>query len=250
MSKNCSQCGAPLTDSAHFCQRCGAPVHGAPVHGPPVRATSASGAQILPWAVAAIALLSPLGFIVGQNWRRATPVAATAVPAGATPIGERAPDISQMSPDERADRLFNRVMTYVTEGKRDSVQFFAPMAIQAFESLAPLNAHRRYDLGLIGVVSADGAMARAQADTILASEPTHLLGLILGMRAAGLQFDSDARRGYARRFVVALEAERAKRLPEYIDHQPDIDDALRDIDDPSKNQSAVPPAAGTTDRTP
>ena len=70
------------------------------------------------------------------------------------------------------------------------------------------------------------------------------------MRAAGLQFDSNARRGYARRFVVAIEAERAKRLPEYIDHQPDIDDALRDIDDPSKNQSAVPPAAGTTDRTP
>jgi hypothetical protein len=186
---------------------------------------------ILPWSVAGIALLCLLAFIVGQNWRRAQPaVAPVNAPAAGTGAGGRAPDISQLSPDERADRLFDRVMTYVASGQSDSVLFFAPMAIHSIEALAPLNAHRRYDLGLIGVVSGDGAMARAQADTILRAEPSHLLGLILAMRAAGLQLDTASRRAYADRFSAALSTERAKRLAEYTDHGPDIDAAVRDLD--------------------
>ncbi|HXI97884.1 MAG TPA: hypothetical protein VNG73_03005, partial [Gemmatimonadaceae bacterium] len=43
--------------------------------------------------------------------------------------GVRAPDISSLSPQERADRLYNRVMLLATQGKVDSVQFFAPMAL-------------------------------------------------------------------------------------------------------------------------
>lgn len=233
MSKHCSSCGAPVTPTAKFCHRCGGAITGSPGVSsgtqPVVQAVApAQGSQALPWIVAGIALLCLLAFIVGQNWRRTPPAPVASAPA-VVPAGARAVDISQMSPDERADRLFNRVMTYVTEGKSDSVQFFSPMAIQSFEALAPLNAHRRYDLGLLGVVSGDGAMARAQADTILAEQPRHLLGLILGMRAAGLQLDSLARRRYSERLSAALPAERSKRLPEYIDHQPDIDAAVRDI---------------------
>lgn len=233
MSKHCSSCGAPVTPTAKFCHRCGAALSGSAAvssgHQPVVPvAVAGQPSQALPWIVAGIALLCLLAFIVGQNWRRA-PAASVATAPAVVPAGPRAVDISQMSPDERADRLFNRVMTYVTEGKSDSVQFFSPMAIQSFEALAPLNAHRRYDLGLLGVVSGDGAMARAQADTILAEQPSHLLGLILGMRAAGLQLDTLARRRFATRLSAALPAERAKQLPEYIDHQPDIDAALRDV---------------------
>jgi hypothetical protein len=170
-------------------------------------------------------MLCLLAFIVGQNFRRA-PVSPVA-PVAAAPRG---PDISQMSPQERADRLFNRVMQYVAEGKSDSVAFFSPMAITSFEALAPLSAHHRYDLGLLGVVSGDGTMARAQADTILRAAPTHLLGLILAMRAAGLQRDAEARADYAARLRAAFVAERAKRLPEYIDHEADLDAAMREID--------------------
>ena len=238
MPKNCSNCGAALGENAKFCHRCGNPVGGASTDGPAGRAPSGAPAgngggfqHALPWAVAGIALLCLLAFIVGQNFsgRKAPPAGppmATAPTAGGA--NPRAVDISQMSPDERADRLFNRVMVYVSEGKSDSVQFFAPMAIQSFEALAPLNAHRRYDLGLLGVVSGDGAMARAQADSILAEQPSHLLGLLLGMRAAGLQLDAAARRDYSERFLSALASERAKQLPEYIDHQADIDAALRE----------------------
>jgi len=135
-----------------------------------------------------------------------------------------------MGPQERADRLFQRVMTYVAEGKSDSVAFFSPMAILSFEALAPLDAHQRYDLGLLGVVSGDARLARAQADTILGGNTTHLLGLILGMRAAGLQGDVAARADFVRRLSQALVSERAKGLPEYQDHSPDIDAAVREAD--------------------
>lgn len=135
-----------------------------------------------------------------------------------------------MSPQERADRLFERVMNYVSNGQSDSVTFFAPMAILSFEALAPLDAHQRYDLGLIGLVSGDGLLARAQADSILANQPNHLLGLILGMRAAGLLGQSDARADFVARLRSALDSERAKGLPEYADHAPDIDAAMREAD--------------------
>jgi hypothetical protein len=230
MARHCAHCGAALGERGQFCHRCGAPRDGRPVTTAAGSTAPATVATILPWAVAGIALLSLLAFIVGQNFGRgkAAPAAAAA-PAVASAPG-RAPDISSMSPQERADRLFQRVMTYVSEGKSDSVTFFAPMAIQSFEALAPLDAHQRYDLGLLGLVSGDGALARAQADTILASNATHLLGLILGMRAAGLQSDAAARADFVKRLSAALVGERAKGLQEYQDHAPDIDAAVREAD--------------------
>lgn len=230
-SRFCTACGTPLRDGVRFCHRCGTPTDGsAPRPAAPV---GGSTQQVLPWAVAGIALLCLLAFIVGQNIGRSRPGAAAAA-AGPVAAGEgRAPDISQMSPAERADRLFQRVMTYVSEGKSDSVAFFAPMAIQSQLALAPLDAHRRYDLGLLGMVSGDGAMARAQADTILKEAPDHLLGLILAMRSAGMVGDRAARERFAKHLTDVADRERAKRLTEYLDHDPDITAALREATNPS-----------------
>jgi len=225
----CTNCGAEIRAAAKFCQRCGAATDGStrPVSG----GAHAPGPQaVLPWVVAGIALLSLLAFIVGQNFRRPAgpPPAATVASAPG-----RAPDISQMSPTERADRLFQRVMEYVAAGKSDSVQFFAPMAIQSQLALAPLDAHRRYDLGLLGMVSGDGVMAQAQADTILAAQPDHLLGLILAMRTAGMQLDAAARARFAARLLQVVDRERAKGLSEYTDHDPDITAAVREAANPT-----------------
>lgn len=231
MAKHCAQCGVALGERGKFCHRCGAPrEQAAPSSGAQVPPPAAGAAVILPWIVAGIALLALMAFIVGQRFGGRAPSPAAAAPSPATGAPARAPDISSMSPQERADRLFQRVMTYVSAGKSDSVMFFAPMAIQSFEALAPLNAHQRYDLGLLGLVSSDGAMARAQADTILATQPTHLLGLILAMRSAGVQGDAAARAQFATRLSAALGTERAKGLPEYVDHGPDIDAAVREAD--------------------
>lgn len=228
MARHCAHCGAALAERGQFCHRCGSPRDGRPSAAPAARTAPTTVATILPWSVAGIALLSLLAFIVGQNFSRSKAPVAAAPMAAAAP--GRAPDISAMGPQERADRLFQRVMTYVAEGKSDSVTFFAPMAIQSFEALAPLDAHQRYDLGLLGLVSGDGLLARAQADTILAGNGTHLLGLILGMRASGLLSDAAARADFAQRLSAALASERAKGLQEYQDHAPDIDAAIREAD--------------------
>lgn len=233
MAKHCAQCGAALGERGKFCHRCGAPREGVAAGAPPASGgASASPASLLPWAIAGISVLALVAFIAGQKFGGGAPAAAPAAsaPAASGATGARAVDIASMSPQERADRLFDRVMTLMSEGKSDSVQFFAPMAIMSFEALQPLDAHRRYDLGLLGVVTGDGGMARAQADTILASNPNHLLGLILAMRAAGLQNDAAARAKFAQRLSAALVSERAKGLPEYVDHGPDIDAAIREAD--------------------
>jgi len=139
----------------------------------------------------------------------------------------RAPDISNLSPQERADRLYNRVMLLASEGKVDSVRFFAPMALTAYQMLAPLNADQRYDMGRIGEVVGAIPLAKAQADSILRENPNHLLGLILEARLATLAGDTTQLRSWERRLVAAEKVETAKKREEYVRHQDDITNALQ-----------------------
>ena len=236
----CATCAASLTPGARFCHRCGTPA-GAP------SATPARGfASALPWAVAALALVSLTALVVGQrfgargnptapatevldgaNMQGATPIGppadAGSAPAGAAP---RAPDISQLSPEQRAERLYDRIMTEHEAGREDAVRSFLPMARAAYEMIGPLNLDQRYDLGRLGEVGGDTALARAQADTILKARPTHLLGLILAARVARME-GSDARaRALDARLLAAESAERSAALPEYLLHRNDIDTAV------------------------
>lgn len=141
--------------------------------------------------------------------------------------GIRAPDISGLSPQERADRLYNRVMMLATQGKIDSVQFFAPMALTAYQMLAPLNADQRYDMGRIGEVAGALPLAKAQADSILLVNPNHLLGLILEARLATLAGDTTMLHSYERRLIAAEKSETARKREEYLRHPDDIANALR-----------------------
>ena len=156
--------------------------------------------------------------------------AATAAPfAGGAPGASgmpRAPDISQLTPEQRAERLYDRIMTEAQAGKIENVQSFLPMAIAAYEMIAPLNLDQRYDLGSIGVVGGDSALARAQADTILSAKPTHLLGLILEARAARLEKNEVRAKKADARLLAAESTERAAGLKEYLLHKNDIDAAL------------------------
>jgi hypothetical protein len=191
-------------------------------------------ARSLPWIVAAISLLTVLALLAGRgfNSKRGSSLdgSANALPqAGLDDRGVaevRGPDISTMSPEERADRLYNRVMMLSTQGKTDSVLFFAPMAINAYQMLAPLDADRRYDLGRIGEVAGALPLAKAQADSILAAQPNHLLGLILAARIATLSGDSAARGSFESRLLSAQSSELRKNLPEYARHSDDIANAV------------------------
>jgi hypothetical protein len=141
--------------------------------------------------------------------------------------GIRAPDISSLSPQERADRLYNRVMLLASQGKVDSVQFFAPMALTAYQMLSPLNADQRYDMGRIGEVAGAIPLAKAQADSILRENPNHLLGLILEARLATLAGDTTQLRSWERKLIAAEKIEAAKKREEYVRHRDDITNALQ-----------------------
>lgn len=240
--KYCSNCGAPLagaqcaachtnlTPGAKFCHRCGTP---AGQMGD--RATSPNGERgmgaALPWAVAAITLVALIALVAGQRFGGSTaaPAPVSDAPAAAIQGGGGTgapPDISQMSPEERAERLYDRVMSLNERGRADSVRFFAPMAMQAYVMLGALNADQRYDLGRIAAVSGDEAVARAEADSILAQQPKHLLGLLLAADAARLRGDERAEASYMKQFVNAAPSERARQLPEYQQHVAEIDNRL------------------------
>ena len=222
----CSACGVQLDPNARFCHNCGVPVGGDAAYTPaayvPVAAVPRTPG-ILMWGVPTLALIAVVVIVAAQG-ARDTPAESTALggPAGMV----RAPDISSMTPGEQADRLFNRVMTLVSEGKTDSAKYFAPMAFGAFEALTPLTMHLRYDMGLVALVTEELTIATAQADTILRERPTHLLGLALAARAAEARGDAAAGAAFRRRLVAAETAERATNLPEYTDHANDIRAAI------------------------
>ena len=219
----CTVCGHELSPGAKFCNDCGAPVtpSAAPRSARPDIVRLVGGAAVL------VLVAFVAGEIVGR--RSGTPDVAVAEQGSvAAPVGmATAPDISSMSPEERASRLFNRVMSYSEQGKMDSARFFAPMAVQAYQMIGRPDAHARYDIGEIYAAVGDAASARAEADTILTAQPNHLLGLALAARAADLAGDAAAASRFRRRLAGAAPAERAKGLKEYSEHARDIDAALK-----------------------
>jgi Flp pilus assembly protein TadD len=120
-----------------------------------------------------------------------------------------------MSPEERANRLFNRVMTLAEAGKRDSVQFFLPMALGAYAQLPKVDADARFHIGELQMAGGDNEAALAQADTIQRTDPTHLFIYVLRARAYQQMGNSaQARRAYSD-FLRNEPAELAKNRPEY-----------------------------------
>ncbi len=229
----CASCAADIAAGAKFCHKCGAPTGaGAAVGVAPPRPTTA----ILPWAVTAVAFVALIALLAGRGFNRqrsgtpdapqnALPQAGLEFDPAQTPV-RASTDITQLSAEERANRLFNRVMQLSTEGKTDSVRFFAPMAISAYQMIGQLNADQRYDMGRIAEVSGALPLARAQADSILREQPSHLLGLVLAARVAMLERDGPALRQAESRLLSVERAELARALPEYQRHEADIMSAL------------------------
>lgn len=239
----CAGCRASLTPGASYCHRCGTPAGARPAAAAPTAGVSSASAEprgtstALPWAFAAIALLAFGAYVAAQHFsaQRQQGGQFAAAPVAAGPFqgtdmggdaGVRAPDISNMSPEERADRLFNRIMEAYEGGNSEFVQNMAPMAIAAYEMLPAMDPLRRYDLGRIAEVTGSLDMAQAQADTLLQQNPDHLLGLVLAARVADLRKDEARRAALATRLTEAAPAELAEERPEYEAHRNDINIAL------------------------
>lgn len=214
----CASCDAVLTPGARFCHACGAAV------GETSRGNS------LPWVIGGIAILAVVAMVLGQRLWSANASSAEGLPADANaaqpPMTGQAPDISQMSPRERAQRLSDRMMAAFERGHTDTVQMFAPMAFEAYQMLDSLSVGDRYDLGRLGEITGNVPLARAQADTILQAHPTNLLGLILAAHAAKLRGDDATERQYVNRLLKAEPVERSVKRTEYLEHMNDITAAL------------------------
>lgn len=236
-SSSCAVCKAALSPGARFCHRCGTPVGARP------EAPAGGGAStVLPWSIAAVSLIILITLVATRTWQASTAGVATAEgpPAGGPGAGMVAPfanggggggappDISQMSPEERADRLYNRVMTYAERGVTDSAAFFSPMAMMAYNALGPLNNDQRYHVGSIGIATGarEGAeIALAQSDTLLKADGDYLLGLMLAARAHEMLGNAAKQKQFEARFLKVLDAELKKPLDEYAAHRPSIDAA-------------------------
>jgi double zinc ribbon protein len=223
----CSRCNAVVATGSRYCHNCGAAAASAALAAALMPLERAPSSRI-PWIIGGTATAALLVLIIAQQLNtNASPNAASGTQsAEAPPAGMRAPDISQMTPRERASRLFDRIMRLNEEGKRDSVALFATMAVPAFQSLEPLDAHLRYDLGRIAAVAGMLDLAKAEADTVLKAQPRHLLGLILAAQVAQLNGDAAAALRFNNQLVASEASERAKGLEEYTLHDADIRTAI------------------------
>ena len=237
----CGACGTELARGAKFCHNCGTPVAvpgmtlpaagaGAPTVAPAGEPSGTHGSSnAILWSVIAIALLALIAMVAGQHFARAGQSggadAVAGADAGASPTGT-APDISQMTPDEQAQRLYALMNGFYTAGHMDSVQMFAPMATGAYQMLPSMSLGERYEYGRVELMTGNPHEAAAEADTILSLHPNHLLGLVLAAQAAKASNDAAAERRYLDRLAKAAPTEEAKKLPEYQDHADDIKAAL------------------------
>jgi Double zinc ribbon len=230
--RTCAGCRADLSPQARFCHRCGRPVGAAGTAALPARERRA-------WLVAGGLCVVLLALIVFKVIREARPAAAPEMAnAGAQSAVEEAagggaagsapggapPDISRMSPRERFDRLFNRVMQAAERADTAQVVRFTPMALGAYGQLDSIDADARYHAAVLRMQIGDMAGALALADTILARDPGHLFGYIIRGTVAGLQNDTTRRRQAERDFRAHFAAESAAGRAEYQEHQPVIDE--------------------------
>jgi hypothetical protein len=129
-----------------------------------------------------------------------------------------------MTPRERFDRLYNRIMQATEEGDSAQVLQFAPMALGAYAQLDTIDPDARYHAAVIRIQLGDAAGARALADTILAQSPGHLFGYMVRGAAAQVTNDTAARARAEQDFLAHYNAEMAAARVEYREHAPVIEE--------------------------
>jgi hypothetical protein len=164
----------------------------------------------------------------GSSGAGAPPGAEAPFAGGAGATGP-APDISDLTPRQRFDRLFDRVMRAAEQGDQATVTSFSPMALSAYDMLEATDrdADARYHAGLIRLHTGDIDGARALADTILKQQPTHLFGIVMRGTIARFQKDQKALDRSYGDFLAHYDAEMKVKRPEYEAHPRALEEFLK-----------------------
>ncbi len=239
----CAHCQAELSPQARFCHRCGQPVGNAAAR--PTPGASDRNAWLV---AAALCVLLVAGIAYKVSSDATEPLAADMANAGSSagvaatggPAGP-APDISAMTPRERFDRLYNRIMQASERSDSAEVERFTPMALGAYQQLDSRDVDARYHAAVLQMQVGNLPAARALADTILKESPGHLFGYVIRGTAARFQNDSAALARARRDFLTHYEAEMRAKREEYLEHQPVVDEfkleaEKREAENPQRKQ--------------
>lgn len=229
----CNHCGAGLGRGAQFCNQCGekqgSAGRGARAGAHREAAKSVVGGQNLPWWIAGAAMFGLIVFLGVQAVTPAGPGVPADAPQPSAPFaggGTGAPpDLSQMTPREAADRLFDRVMRSVSAGDSAQAQAFLPMALSAYERAMPLDHDGLFHLSLLNRVSGDAEAALANARQVLDVDPNHILALTAAAEASVELGQEEEAAAYYRHLLEVADAEAARELPEYLAHATIIESA-------------------------
>ncbi len=208
--RRCASCQAQLSTGARYCHRCG---------------TQASGTGLgrvpLPLVAAGVLVVAAVSvWVLSSEWRPAgTPDMAN---AGNTRPGAAAaaPDISQLTPEQRFDRLYRRIMEAGSRGDQGAVADFAPMALAAYDMLPEPGPGARFQLGLIRLQLGQLDSAEVMADSILEAAPNHLLGQMLRGTVSRIAGDSAGTDAAYREFLGSWDSETASGRSEYQAEMP------------------------------
>jgi hypothetical protein len=172
------------------------------------------------WVVAGLAVLVAVLVLV---WR-ATPAPSAPTTGG---LGDPAAiDLASMTPRERFDRLYDRVMRAAEQGDEATVGQFAPMALAAYDQLTARDVDARYHAAMIRMHTSDPVGAAALADTIRAESPSHLFSFVIHATLARQRNDSVRQREEEAGFLAVYDAELAAGREEYQQHRFILDQML------------------------
>ena len=202
-----------MAADARFCSSCGATVRTGPGLGRNERLLWFGGGGLVVALVGAVALAVTRG-----SGGTVPPAAAAEAPLAGGGSGAAPPDISNLSPRERFDKLFDRIMRAAEANDGNTVTSFAPMALGAYQMLDSVDADARYHAALIMLHTGDVAGAKALADTIVKTQPGHLFGYVIRGTIARFEKDTRTLNQSYRDFLAHYEAETKAKRPEYEAH--------------------------------
>ncbi len=209
--QKCPGCGAKYDANDRFCRECGTPLQGsAKPNGRPRGLTG-----LRAFGLAAIALAVVYAFIYFGGKEESRPQSQR-IDFG--DIGASGGATSALSERGSADQLFNQAMYAYETGDEAGAAQFIPSSLAAYRGLDTIDLDGRYHIALLELAAGRPELAVAQADTILAEAPDHLLGLVVTARAYEALGQERRAIEYYQRFLAAYTPDAAATRTEYIDH--------------------------------